>query len=98
MVFPLMVAYSLISSPIAPDKAAHFGVSYAMTHICQVAVKKAFDMSKTKSTIICAASVLAAGATKEVMDPYTGGTKDGRDMIANILGVGFAVTIINLDF
>lgn len=89
---------ALISLPVAPDKAAHFGVSYAMTHSCQVAAKNLLNMSKFNSTLVCAAGVAAIGAAKEVSDPYTGGQRDGKDFIADALGIGLAVTVINLDF
>lgn len=97
MILPLL-ALSLISNPIAPDKAAHFGVSYAATHACQVITKKLFDTSKLTSTLVCAGTVLAAGIAKEVADPYMGGQRDSKDLIADVAGVGLAVTIISIDW
>lgn len=91
---PSILLVMLISNPLPPvDKAAHFGVSYAMTHTCQVIIKKTTDLSRTSSTIICAAATLASGAARELT-----GNKDKNDMLANVAGVGLAVTIISIDW
>lgn len=92
-----ILALSLISAP-PPDKVAHFALSYAMTHSCQVLTKKLFNASKLKSTIICAGAVLVAGAAKEIADPYMGGQRDSKDLIADMAGIGLAVTIISVDW
>lgn len=92
-----LALFSLISAPPI-DKVAHMGVSYVMTHTCQVVLKRTTSMSKTASTVVCAASTLAVGAVKEIVDPYNGGQRDAADMIANTVGVGLAVTVISIDW
>lgn len=69
-----------------------------MTHTCQVVLKKTTKLSKTASTITCAASTIALGAFKEVVDPSIGGQRDSMDFIADVAGVGLAVTVISIDF
>jgi hypothetical protein len=88
----------LISDPIPMDKAAHFGVSYALTHSCQVITKKVFNSSKLKSTLLCAGATLAVGALKEVADAQKGATDMKNDFLADAAGVGFAITIITIDW
>jgi VanZ family protein len=92
-----LALFSLISVPPI-DKVAHMGVSYAMTHTCQVLLKKTTDVSKTTSTIVCAATTLAIGGLKEIVDPYNGGTRDVADFAADAVGVGLAVTVISIDW
>jgi uncharacterized membrane protein YjdF len=93
-----VIMLGLLANPIAPDKAAHFGVSYAATHTCQVVVKKTFRTTKLISTVACSTAVLSAGAIKEFIDPIVGGKRDSKDFAADLLGVGLAITIISIDF
>jgi hypothetical protein len=93
-----ILALSLISNPLAPDKVAHFGGSYAATHMCEVLIKKTFDTSVLTSSLTCGSIVLAAGIAKELIDPKIGGQRDSKDFVADMLGVSLAVTVINIDW
>lgn len=74
------------------DKAAHFGVSYASTHVCQVTLDKVMD-DKIASTALCAGAVMAAGSVRELT-----GNNDPKDMAANVAGIGLAVIFISIDW
>ena len=86
------IIFSLIATPPV-DKAAHFGLSYATTHACQVVLDEGLEVDEVASTFICAGAVLAAGSVRELT-----GNNDPKDIAANIAGVGLAVTFIAIDW
>lgn len=88
---PIILSIALTSLPV--DKAAHFGLSYAATHACQVVLDEGLEVDEVASTFICAGAVLAAGSVRELT-----GNNDPKDMAANIAGVGLAVTFIAIDW
>ena len=74
------------------DKAAHFGISAVIQTGCYGLMKKAYKLEKEdlwKARLMCAATTLTIGLTKEVFDAK-GGRLDGGDMLANMAGVGTA--------
>lgn len=80
--------------------AAHFGVSYAITHGTTVTCKKLFNGSKTTCSIAGAAIALSAGAAKEYLDHKKGAKANNhmRSMLQNTAGVGAALFFIHIDF
>jgi hypothetical protein len=97
MLTPLL-ALALVSNPLPPDKAAHFGMSYVVNHVCYTVMKTTTHNSKLTDTVVCTAGTIVLGGIKEIIDPYTGGKRELGDFAADVMGAGFAVTIINLDF
>lgn len=85
------------SELIAVDKAAHFGISYGITH-ASYAVCKKISNKKVPCLIGAAAFSTALGVTKELIDPSIGGNRDIKDLAADLLGTGFAVTFISIEF
>lgn len=79
---------------LAPDKAAHMGVSYAIYTFNYGFYHKAFQMPKLQSHIFAAANTLFVGLVWEMM-----GNMDANDMLANGLGcTGAFITIDAFDF
>ncbi len=83
---------------IPVDKAAHFGLSAAGTMGCEVIVRKVFKANKWVSTFSCIGAMTAVGVTKEIIDSKSGSKFDNQDLAADMLGVGFAITIIAIDW
>lgn len=81
----------LIGFELPTDKVAHFGVSYTGTHMCTVGLNKGLELDKDISSAICATGMLAIGAARELS-----GNADPNDMLSNTLGIGLAVTVINI--
>lgn len=83
----------LILTSIPVDKAAHFGVSYALTHSCYSFTRNVVKAGKNTSLLACAVATTAVGVAREAY-----GNKDKNDMYANIYGIGAAVGFITLDW
>jgi len=78
------------------DKAAHFGVSYALQTWGYGFSKKALRLSKTEAIIFSVFTSLIVTTAVEYMP---GNRFDGRDILANTLGIGAATgTILMFDF
>ncbi len=84
-------------SNIPRDKALHFGVAAGAQTGCY-AVAKSVTNSKWGSQFGCFALVNLAGAIKELSDPQNGGTRDERDLYANMLGSGLSFALISVAF
>lgn len=78
------------------DKLAHFGVSYALQTWTYGFSKKALRLTKTEAMIFSVFTSLIVTTAAE----YTYGNRfDGRDILANSLGIGAAsATILMFDF
>lgn len=82
---------ALTSVPV--DKAAHFGVSYALTHSCYSFTRNVLKASKNTSLLACTFTTTAVGVAREMH-----GNKDKNDMYANVYGMGAAIGFITLDW
>lgn len=96
LVMLIALCVSLNSQAIERDKAAHFGVSYALQTWGYGFSKKALRLSKTEAIIFSVFTSLIVTTAVEYMP---GNQFDGRDILANTLGIGAATgTILMFDF
>lgn len=78
------------------DKAAHFGVSYAIQSGMYGFSKKAFRLKKSEALIFAAFTTALITTAAEYMP---GNTFDSKDILANGIGIGAAsMTILMFDF
>lgn len=82
---------------VQKDKAMHFGVSAAAQTAC-TALGRLVTHSKWGTQVTCFMTVNAVGVVKEVTDPYRGGTRDERDIYANLAGSGFSFFVLSIAF
>lgn len=82
---------------VPDDKVKHFSVSAAAQTTCST-VGRLMTKSKWGSTVTCFVSINAAGALKELWDPYRGGTRDETDIYANLTGSGLSMLFISVVF
>lgn len=98
LIIALLLGGLTAQAEVETDKAAHFGVSYALQTGLYGLSKKAFRLKKGDALIfsIFTAAVLTTAAE------YMGGPNsrvDGGDIKANLLGIGAAaITISVFDF
>ena len=87
-----------LTADLPVDKAAHFGVSWAMNHtaytICNTITE---DKARVECLIGSTVGTLAVGVTKEILD----GNKNSKrqhtmDMAANAAGVALSSLIITI--
>jgi len=83
---------------VETDKAAHFGVSYALQTGMYGLSKKAFRLKRDEALVFSIVTTLLVTSAAE----YMGGPNskvDGKDILANGLGIGAAsATILMFDF
>lgn len=78
------------------DKAAHFGISWAVNHTAYSVCEKLND-KKNKCLIGAAAGTLLIGVTKELLDGNKNtGEQHAKDMLANTAGVLASSLVITL--
>lgn len=82
-----------IISIVPVDKAAHFGVSYAINHSCYVLAEEVVKIDKHVALLGCAITTTAIGAARELA-----GNKDRKDMLANGYGIVLSSTFIVIDW
>ena len=91
----LMISTAALGSET--DKAAHVGAGFAAQTGC-MALARQFTKSKLVGSLSCTAAISALGAVKEVTDPLHGGSTDGMDIVANSVGQGMSLMIVNVGF
>lgn len=92
----LTLASLLLTSELPVDKAAHFGVSWAVNHTAYSVCEKLTD-NKQNCLIAAAAGTLMIGAAKEVLDGNkNSGEQHAKDMLANTAGVLASSLVITL--
>jgi len=92
----IALCVGLTGQAIERDKAAHFGVSYALQTWGYGFSKKALRLNKTEALIFSVFTVLIVTTAVEYMP---GNTFDSKDILANGIGVGAAsATILMFDF
>lgn len=69
----------------APDKAAHFGVSYCMTDVGYMG-GRSLSLDPIESFSIAATGTLLAGCAKEW---FVDKAPDNKDLLAGMAGIGF---------
>lgn len=91
----LITSISSTGYSLETDKAAHFGMSYAINTGMYGLTKKAFRLNTTESKIFAAFTTIVLTTAAEYVDNQF----DGGDIKANILGVGAStLTITIFDF
>lgn len=100
--FALFIGFSSLAfaeenNGLPTDKAAHFGIAAAAQTSCS-AVGKTITQSKIGAGIACFLAINTAGAVKEATDPYRGGTRDKRDIYANLAGSGLSFLAVSFAF
>ena len=101
---PFLIPFALLlfSTPkaeasLAVDKAAHFGIAATAQTACS-GFAQIITSSKWGSKIACFLLINTAGAAKEITDPYTGGSRDSRDIYANLAGSGLSFFVLSVGF
>ncbi|PIR23822.1 MAG: hypothetical protein COV44_00805 [Deltaproteobacteria bacterium CG11_big_fil_rev_8_21_14_0_20_45_16] len=82
---------------VPDDKAVHFSVAATAQTGCS-AVGYALTRSKWATNVACFLVVNTAGAVKEAVDPYQGGTRDETDIYANLAGSGLSFMTVSFAF
>lgn len=82
---------------VPDDKALHFSVAATAQTGCS-AVGYALTSSKWATNVACFLAVNTAGAVKEAVDPYRGGTRDETDIYANLAGSGLSFMTVSFVF
>jgi hypothetical protein len=72
--------------PTAPDKAAHFAVSYGLTLTGTLLLEK-LDVPRWQAVLISGGATFALGLAKEIL---VDAEASGGDLAADALGVGIA--------
>lgn len=94
----MLILFTSGAFAVETDKAAHFGISYAMQTTTYGFARKAFRMEKTDALIFSLFSTVLLTTAAE----YMGGPNshfDGGDIQANILGAGVSAgTVLMFDF
>ena len=81
---------------VETDKAAHFGVSYALQTGMYGLSKKAFRLKQDEALVFSIVTTLLVTTAVEYMP---GNQFDSKDILANGLGIGAAsATILMFDF
>lgn len=95
----LALASLMITSSVAGenlDKAAHFGVSWAINHTAYSVCEKITEHKK-ECFMGAAAGTLLIGVTKELVDGNKNtGEQHAKDMLANTAGVLASSLVITL--
>lgn len=95
-----LLLFTALTSELPVDKAAHFGVSWAMNHTAYTVCNKITE-DKTQLECLIGSSVgtLAVGIAKEVMD---GNKNTGRehleDMAVNAAGIALSSLMITISW
>ena len=96
LVSSISPAFSVeIESESAAHHAAHFGMSYAITHATEVVCNK-ITQKKIPCTIAGAVLAASAGIYKESLDGE--GDNHAKAYLMNAAGIAAAVTLISIDF
>ena len=93
-----LLIFTLCSGAFAieRDKAAHFGVSYALQTGMYGLSKKAFRLKRDEALVFSIVTTLLVTTAVEYMP---GNQFDSKDILANGLGIGAAsATILMFDF
>jgi hypothetical protein len=88
---PLVIAAAAAESdPLAPDKAAHFAVSYGLTLTGTLLLEK-LDVPRWQAVLISGGATFVLGLAKEyVIDAEA----SGGDLAADALGTGVAAGMV----
>lgn len=92
-----LLILALEGEKLPSDKAAHIGISASATAVCGL-ISQMAGASKWTSRMSCFAGVNLAGAMKEYTDPNYGGTRDEKDIYANLLGSGMSLFALTIAF
>lgn len=96
LIIVIALCVGLTGQAIERDKAAHFGVSYALQTWMYGFSRKAFRLNKTEALIFSVFTTLTVTTAVEYLP---GQTFDTGDIKANALGIGASVgTILMFDF
>jgi len=96
LIISIVLAISSSVSAMERDKAAHFGVSYALQTGLYGLSKKAFRLSKNDALLF---SIFASVLITTSVEYMPGNNFDSKDILANGLGIGAAsATILMFDF
>ena len=74
------------------DKMLHFAGSYILTDVSYHFLEK--RMNKNKALLCSILIGVSVGVTKEIIDKKWGNGAEGGDLIADGLGISFAIVII----
>ena len=86
LISTLFIFFCLKAQAIEQDKVLHFTLSYALSYT-------GMHLLPEDKKYLAPLFVLALGILKEVTDS----TADGKDMIANTLGIGTSIIVINFE-
>lgn len=94
----MLILFTSGAFAIETDKAAHFGLSYAMHTTTYGFARKAFRLEKKDALIFSLFSTVLLTTAAEYMGG-PGSKVDGGDIKANVLGAGISAgTILMFDF
>ncbi len=94
---PKKLPKDLVDPWLGFDKVQHFTFSCLITLSSQYLFVNKFGMEENGAVYISASSSLLIGISKEFVDKKKPkGFFSRRDLLADILGIGFAVFLINL--
>lgn len=100
LVFFLMQGFNqnvYADQAVPTDKAAHFGIAATAMTACSI-LGKMVSGNKWVSEGVCFLAVNSVGVAKEVTDPLRGGSRDERDIYANLAGSGFSLFAVSFGF
>lgn len=89
-----------LTTELPVDKAAHFGVSWAMNHTAYALCNKITeDKARLECLIGSSVGTLAVGVTKEILDgKKNSGRQHAMDMAANAAGVALSSLVITIQW
>ena len=92
----LLIATAALTAELPVDKAAHFGVSWAINHTAYT-ICEGITGRKGECLAVAALGTLALGATKELLDgKKNSGPQHMKDMLANAAGVALSSIVISV--
>lgn len=95
-----LLMFTALTSELPVDKAAHFGVSWAMNHTAYTVCNKITeDKARVECLVGASVGTLAVGVAKEIVD----GNKNTRrehidDLIADTAGVVLSSVMITISW